>query len=327
MPTSPVSTMSNEQSGNPISLKDLTIDNITDNVHAINAQCSDERLRFILERTVAHLHDLARETRLTTAEWMTALQFLTKVGQTCTDVRQEFILLSDVLGLSLLVDSIDHPTPPNATESTVLGPFHTHEAQETPNGGSISQDPNGEPCLVIGTVKDTLGRPIDGVKIDVWETDSGGFYDVQHADRDGPDGRAIFTSDARGGFWFKAIVPVPYPIPNDGPVGELLKKLNRHPWRPSHMHFLLEKPGFETLVTALYRRGDPYEKTDAVFGVKESLIVDITKVSDPAMAEKYGVSPDCALMQYDFVMVGKEEATQLRVDKASEAGVARANLP
>src|SRR5687768_1009623 len=189
--------------GNPISLKDLTIDNITDNVHAINSQCSDDRLKFILERTVVHLHDLARETNLTTAEWMTALQFLTKVGQTCTDVRQvsqitsfcplatlcftkcdwlwqEFILLSDVLGLSLLVDSIDHPTPPNATESTVLGPFHTHEAQESDNGGSISRDPNGEPCLVIGTVKDTSGRPIDGVKVDVWETDSGGFYDVQH---------------------------------------------------------------------------------------------------------------------------------------------------
>jgi protocatechuate 3,4-dioxygenase beta subunit len=158
-------------------------------------------------------------------------------------------LLSDVLGLSLLVDSIDHPTPPGATESTVLGPFHTHEAQESDHGGSLSGDPNGEPCLVIGTVKDSSGRPIDGVKIDVWETDSGGFYDVQHADRDGPDGRAIFTSDAEGGFWFKAIVPVPYPIPHDGPVGQLLKKLNRHPYRPSHMHFLLEKPGYETLVT------------------------------------------------------------------------------
>jgi len=162
---------------------------------------------------------------------------------------QEFILLSDVLGLSLLVDSIDHPKPENSTEGTVLGPFHTHEAEHSHNGGSISRDADGEPLLVVCTVKDVDGNPISGVNVDVWETDSKGFYDVQHADRNGPDGRAVLTSDSAGNFWFKAILPVPYPIPHDGPVGGLLKKLNRHPYRPSHMHFMFDKSGYDPLIT------------------------------------------------------------------------------
>jgi protocatechuate 3,4-dioxygenase beta subunit len=233
----------------PVNLKDLTIDNITENVHAINSQCSNLRLKYILERVVTHLHDLARETRLTTDEWMTAIQFLTQVGQICTDVRQEFILLSDVLGLSLLVDSIDHPKPKGSTEGTVLGPFHTHEAEHVKEGSLISQDTDGEPLLVLCTLKDVNGSPIPGAKIDVWETDSKGFYDVQHADRTGPDGRAVLTSDDNGDFWFKAIVPVPYPIPHDGPVGKLLKVLGRHCYRPSHMHFMFKKDGYDPLIT------------------------------------------------------------------------------
>jgi protocatechuate 3,4-dioxygenase beta subunit len=215
----------------------------------INSQCDDPRMKYLLERLVSHVHDFARETRLSTDEWMAAIQFLTKVGQISSDVRQEFILLSDVIGLSLLVDSIDHPKPASSTEGTVLGPFHTHEAQLEGNGGSISHDPEGEPCLVLCTVKDTAGKPIDNVKIDIWETDSKGFYDVQYAERDGPDGRAVMKSDNDGVFWFKAIVPVPYPIPHDGPVGQLLKKLKRHPYRPSHMHFMFEKSGYDNLIT------------------------------------------------------------------------------
>jgi len=165
------------------------------------------------------------------------------------NLEQEFILLSDVLGLSLLVDSIDHPKPPHSTEGTVLGPFHTHEALPTSNGSTISSDPSGEPCLVLCTVSDTSGQPLSGVEIDVWETDSKGFYDVQYAGRDGPDGRAVMTSDAHGAFWFKAIVPVPYPIPYDGPVGVLLRHLKRHAYRPSHMHFMFKKAGYDHLIT------------------------------------------------------------------------------
>ena len=158
-------------------------------------------------------------------------------------------MLSDVLGLSLLVDSIDHPKPRGSTEGTVLGPFHTHEAEHGGQGSLISHDPDGEPLLVLCTLKDVHGNPIPGAQIDVWETDSRGFYDVQHADRTGPDGRAVLTSDGNGNFWFKGIVPVPYPIPNDGPVGQLLKVLNRHPYRPSHMHFMFKKAGYDPLVT------------------------------------------------------------------------------
>jgi protocatechuate 3,4-dioxygenase beta subunit len=168
----------------------------------------------------------------------------------CADTfSQEFILLSDILGLSLLVDAIDHPKPPSSTEGSVLGPFHTHEAETLANGDLMSHDEEGEPCLVICTVKDQQGNPIEGVKIDIWETDSTGHYDVQHANRKGPDGRCVMGSDADGVFWFKAIVPVPYPIPHDGPVGQLLKLLKRHPWRPAHMHFMFEKPGWDHLIT------------------------------------------------------------------------------
>ncbi|KAM6504584.1 hypothetical protein FSOLCH5_015326 [Fusarium solani] len=298
----------------------LTIDNITDNVKTVNSTCNDARFRFLMERLVTHLHDFARETRLSTDEWQGAIQFLTQVGQICTDVRQEFILLSDVLGLSLLVDSIDHPKPPASTEGTVLGPFHTHEAPTIENGTLISQDPEGEPMLVVCSVKDTQGRPIPGVLVDVWEADSKGFYDVQHADRTGPDGRAIVRSDEDGLFYFSAITPVPYPIPDDGPVGRLLAKLNRHQYRPSHFHFMFSKPGYDPLITALYIRGSAYERSDAVFGVKESLLVHLKSVSDvQGYAAKYGVPPSTRLLQYDFVLVTEDESNNLRTKMAIEA--------
>ncbi|KAL1881496.1 hypothetical protein Plec18167_003092 [Paecilomyces lecythidis] len=302
------------------SVKDLTADNITATVIAINSNCNDPRMKYLFERLVSHIHDFARETRLTTSEWQASIKFLTEVGQICTDVRQEFILLSDVLGLSLLVDSIDHPKPENSTEGTVIGPFHTHEAKDLAHGSAISADPAGEPMLVVGTVKDTKGNPIPDVKIDVWETDSKGFYDVQYSDHGEPDGRAVIRSDQNGDFFFNAIVPVPYPIPHDGPVGKLLQKLHRHPYRPSHFHFMFEKPGYDHLITALYRRGDPYEASDAVFGVKNSLVVDIGTVSDvDGLAKKYKVDPSTRLMTYDFVLVSDEEAKVLRHKKAQEA--------
>ncbi|KAL4914894.1 Intradiol ring-cleavage dioxygenase [Aspergillus aurantiobrunneus] len=299
-------------------MKNLTVDNITENVIRINSLCEDERMKYVLERLVTHLHDFARETRLSSAEWMTGLKFLTEVGQITTDVRQEYILLSDVLGLSILVDSIDHPKPHGSTEGTVLGPFHTHEAEELTKGGSMSHDPAGEPLLVVCTIKDTAGNPVEGVKIDIWETDSTGHYDVQHPDRTGPDGRCIMRSDQEGVFWFNAITPVPYPIPHDGPVGRLLKKLHRHPYRPSHMHFMFEKEGYDHLITALYLRNDPFETSDAVFGVKDSLVVDIGKAG-PKYAAKYGVSEDHALLTYDFILVSDAETSELRAQNSKDA--------
>ncbi|EXJ83652.1 hypothetical protein A1O1_07276 [Capronia coronata CBS 617.96] len=299
-------------------LMDLTIDNITENVNLINSANPDARFKYVLERLVHHLHDFARETRLSTHEWMAGIQFLTKTGQICSDVRQEFILLSDILGLSLLVDSIDHPKPPNSTEGTVLGPFHTHDAHSLGHGELMSHDDNGDPLLVLCTVKDVNGKPVSGVKIDIWETDSSGHYDVQHAGRTEPDGRCIMTSDDKGDFWFKAIVPVPYPIPHDGPVGQLLKTLRRHPMRPAHMHFMFDKEGYDHLITALYLRGDPYETSDAVFGVKNSLIVELGKV-DKATAEKYGVDEGIALLTHDFVLVTDEESKRLREENSRKA--------
>jgi protocatechuate 3,4-dioxygenase beta subunit len=224
---------------------------------------------------------------------------------------QEFILLSDILGLSLLVDSISHPKPAHSTEGSLLGPFHVHAPPVLQNGEELSHDANGDPCLVVCTVKDSAGRPIAGVNIDIWETDSSGHYDVQHADRDGPDGRCVMTSDAKGEFWFKAIRPVSYPIPHDGPVGQLLKKLHRHPWRPAHMHFMFSAPGYDNLITALYIAGDPYITSDAVFGVKTSLIKEIGTV-DGEYAEWYGVPEGTGLLEYGFVLVSEEETLQLR---------------
>jgi protocatechuate 3,4-dioxygenase beta subunit len=167
-------------------------------------------------------------------------------------------------------------------------------------------------------VKDTEGKPISGAKIDIWETDSSGHYDVQYEGRDHPDGRCVIKSDEKGDFWFKAIVPVPYPIPNDGPVGQLLRKLKRHCYRPSHMHFMFQKDGYDHLISSLYLRGDPYETSDAVFGVKESLLIDLGVV-DSAMAEKYGVKEGTKLITYDFVLVSEEEAKSLRESEARQA--------
>ncbi|KAH7137047.1 cathecol 1,2-dioxygenase [Dactylonectria estremocensis] len=299
-------------------LKNLTTDNITENVLWVNNQHSNARLKYVLERLVVHVHDFARETRLSTEELMAGIQFLTQVGQTCSNVRQEFILLSDILGLSLLVDSIDHPKPPASTEGTVLGPFHVHEAPSVQNGDGISRDADGEPCLVLCTVKDTTGSPIQDVKVDIWETDSKGFYDVQYGESQKADNRCVLRSDPTGSFWFKAIVPVPYPIPNDGPVGKLLSILGRHPYRPSHMHFMFDKQGFDPLITALYIKDSLYENSDAVFGVKASLVVQLESVDD-VQARTYGVEEGTKLLRYDFVLVSEEEAKSLRAKNSMEA--------
>jgi len=187
-----------------------------------------------------------------------------------------------------------------------------------PNGAAISHDAGGQPMLVLCTIKDIQGNPIPGVKIDIWETDSTGHYDVQQPGYEGPDGRCVMRSDENGVFWFKAIVPVPYPIPHDGPVGQLLERLNRHCWRPAHMHFMFEKPGWDHLITALYVKGDPYETSDAVFGVKDSLIKSIEKV-DAETAKKYEVEEGSSLLSHDFVLVSEEESGKLRSENSKKA--------
>jgi len=309
-------------------LKNLTADNITENVITINNVNNDNaRVRYVLERLVVHLHDFARETRLSTKEWMAALEFMTAAGKVSINGPSEFHLLSSLLGLSLLVDSMNHPKPATATEGTLLGPFHTDDAEHLQNGALISQDASGEPLLVVCTVKDTSGKPIAGVDVDVWETDSTGHYDVQYADRAVPDGRCVMTSDAEGRFWFKGIVPVSYPIPHDGPVGQLLKLLGRHPWRPAHMHFTFQKTGWDPLITALFMRGDQYETSDVVFGVKDSLIVDLQEITEKSLdsetgetlVSRYGVTAGTKLLKYDFVLVSDDQTLSLRNDRSKEA--------
>jgi len=284
----------------------------------LNNQCPDPRVRYIFSRLVTHLHDFARETRLSTQEWQKGIDFITAAGQISDDLRAEVILLSDTLGLSLLVDAINHPRISNATEGTVLGPFHTHDAPITENGYVLHEDPDAPKLLVLASIKDISGEAIADVTCDVWEGDAHGFYDVQNPNRDHPDGRAVLTSDKEGAFFFTAVVPVPYPIPMDGPVGSMLTLLHRHPNRPGHIHFMLRKQGFEPLITALYPRGDPYETSDPVFGVKESLIVDLGEV-DETLAKRYNIPVGTKLLKHDFVMVDVEAAKRQREQEAREA--------
>ncbi|KAL4919696.1 Intradiol ring-cleavage dioxygenase [Aspergillus aurantiobrunneus] len=300
-------------------MKDLTTENITENVHLVNSQCTDPRLRYLLHRIVTHLHTFCLETRLSTEEWQAGITFLTEIGQISDDLRHEMILLSDTLGVSSLVDSINHPRQPPATEGTVLGPFHTHDAEDMSHGAVLHSDPDATKLLVVASIRDNEGQPVSDVKVDVWEGDSKGFYDVQNPNRTGPDGRGVLRSDDEGMFFFQAIVPVPYPIPMDGPVGKMLTALGRHPNRPGHVHFMLDKPGYDLLITALYPRGDPYETSDPVFGVKESLVVDLSTVEDEEMAKKYGVKVGTKLLKHDFVLLTEQQARELRKKNAIEA--------
>lgn len=299
-------------------MKDLTTENITENVKILNNQCAEPRVRYIFDRLVSHLHDFVRETRLSTEEWAAGTEFLTKAGQISDDLRAELILLSDTLGVSMLVDAINHPRDGNATEGTVLGPFHTHDAPVADSGYVLHNDPEATKLFVLGSIRDIGGQPISDVTCDVWEGDAHGFYDVQNPNREHADGRAVLRSDTNGMFYFTGVVPVPYPIPMDGPVGSMLTLLNRHPNRPGHIHFMLQKPGWDPLITALYPRGDPYESSDPVFGVKDSLIVDLGVV-DEDLAHLYNIEAGTRLLKYDFVLVREAEAKRLRHARAKEA--------
>ncbi|KAJ8121151.1 hypothetical protein ONZ43_g2324 [Nemania bipapillata] len=290
---------------------DLDIDNITEYVINGFNKNADVRMKFIFERLITHIHDFARETRLTTDEWRTGLDWLQACGQICTKDRKELITVSDIFGLSTLVDEIDHPKPPGATEGSILGPFHSLDAEEKTNGDHISSDADGEPLFVYCTVKDTQGNPISGARVHVWEADSHGEYDIEKADRTRPDGRGILRSNEQGEFYFNAITPTPYPILCDGPVGKFFEIAGRHEYRPAHIHFMFECEGFDKLITALYLRDSKYRDSDAVFGVKRSLVVDIHEL-DAETAAKYNLSGVNKLLRYDFVLASDSEANALR---------------
>ncbi len=240
------------------------------------ARTPDKRLKQVMTSFIKHVHAFVREVRPTQEEWFQGIQFLTQTGHMCDDRRQEFILLSDTTGVSMLVDFINYGKTGKATESTVLGPFFVEGAPEMPLGASIAKPGTpGEPCFVSGRVKDLKGRPIAGARLDVWEAQGDGFYDVQKTD--GFNARARIRTDAEGKFWFRCVLPTSYPVPHDGPVGKMLTATGRHPMRPGHLHFKIAAPGFETLVTHLFVKGDKYLDSDAVFGVKQSLVVPFRK--------------------------------------------------
>ena len=251
------------------------------------------RTRKVMQGLVKHLHAFVREVRPTQEEWFQGIQFLTRTGQMCDDKRQEFILMSDTLGVSMLVDFINYGKVGKSTESTVLGPFFVEGAPEMALGATITKPGTpGEACIVDCTVKDMKGKAIGGATIDVWEAGGDGFYDVQKPD--GTNLRARFRSDAAGRFYFRCVKPVSYPVPHDGPVGKMLTATGRHPMRPAHLHFMIAAPGCEKLVTHLFVKGDKYLNSDAVFGVKDSLVVDFKQ-------DKAGVST----CRYDFVLKPK----------------------
>jgi hydroxyquinol 1,2-dioxygenase len=238
--------------------------------------CPDPRLQKLMTSLVRHLHAYIREVRLTEEEWNRAIGFLTRCGHITDDRRQEFILLSDVLGASMQTVTVNNEAYGDATEATVFGPFFVEGSPEVPPGGDISAGAAGEPCWVEGTVTDTTGKPLAGARIEVWEADEDGLYDVQYDD-DRTAARAHLHTDADGRYRFWAVTPTPYPIPHDGPVGELLTAVGRSPMRASHLHFMVSHDGCRTLVTHIFVRGDDLLASDAVFGVRESLVKDFER--------------------------------------------------
>jgi hydroxyquinol 1,2-dioxygenase len=263
--------------------------------------CPDPRLRQLMTALVRHLHGFVREVRLTEEEWTKAIEFLTAAGHITDDRRQEFILLSDVLGLSMQTIAVNNEAHGNATEATVFGPFFVANSPEIPIGGDSSGGAPGEPCWVEGTVTDTEGQPVAGARIEVWEADDDGLYDVQYGD-DRIAARAHLFTDEDGRYSFWAITPTPYPIPHDGPVGQLLAAVGRSPMRASHLHFMVTAEGLRTLVTHIFVRGDELLGSDTVFGVKESLVKDFRRQAPGPTPDGRAVDRAWSRVTFDIVL-------------------------
>jgi len=275
-------------------MRNLSEENLTEAVVQRLARCENPRLKTVMTSLIRLLHAAVREVELTEAEWAAGIEFLTATGQKCDADRQEFILLSDVLGVSMLVDAINHRKSAGATESTVLGPFYVEGAPELPHGSDLAHGGPGEPAEVSGRVLTPSGKPIAGAVLDVWQTAPNGFYSTQDPDQDRFNLRGRFKTGADGAFSFRTIKPTSYPVPTDGPVGAILNAMGRHPMRPAHIHFIVTAPGYERLTTHLFAEGDPYLDSDVVFGVKNSLVVDFKPkpgVRTLAVAYDFGLTP------------------------------------
>ena len=260
----------------------------------------DPRLKAVMTSLVRHLHDFVRDVELTFDEWNYAIDFLTRTGQMCSATRQEFILLSDTLGVSMLVDAINHRTPEGATQTTVLGPFYVQNPPELRHGADVSGGLQGEPLFVEGSVAAAGGAPLANAVVDIWQSDDEGYYDVQRPEVEEPTLRARFRTDAQGRFSFWSIMPKFYPIPEDGPVGEMLRATNRHPNRPAHVHFMISASGYETLITHVFANDSSYLDSDAVFGVKEALIREFMREAPGSAPGGRQIDRPWRRLSYDF---------------------------
>ena len=275
---------------------------ITRNVLDSLENTPNPRFKEIMTGLVQHLHAFIREVELTEEEWMTAIQFLTRTGQMCDDRRQEFILLSDTLGVSMLVDAVNHVSQEGSTENTIFGPFYREGAEEMPEGANISKDGKGEPAVVQGRVLSTNGTPIAGATLDIWEGGANGLYEQQDDEQPDMNLRGKFRTNSQGYYRFVAIRPVSYPIPDDGPVGQMLKAMARYHYRPGHIHLLITAEGYTPLTTHLFAKGDEFLKSDPVFGVKESLVADFVPNNSEEDAARYHVTTPFYTAEYDFVL-------------------------
>ncbi len=288
-------------------MRQLNEDNVTDAVIATFANAPNPRLKEVMTSLIRHLHDFVREVEPTEAEWLQAIQFLLDTAAKSDDKRNEFILLSDTVGITMLVDFINHRKAAGATETSVLGPFYAEGAPEYPNGADMRGDrtngDQGESVVVRGSVRDMDGNPIANALLDIWETGPDGFYHMQK-----PGEKPVFEfagkirTDANGGYQFCTYKPVSYSVPTDGPVGDILNGLGRHAFRPAHLHMIISAEGFDSIITQLFTDGDEYIESDAVFGVKDSLVVAYKSGSESALEEQYGFEKPWWTVDYDFVL-------------------------
>lgn len=286
-------------------MRNTTEAELTDIVIDRYSGTPDPRLREILTSLIRHLHGFVRDVRLTESEWIEAIQFLTRTGQKCDDKRQEFILLSDNLGISALVNMVSANVPEGSTESTVVGPFYVASAPEKAWGESIllrERTADEHELIVHGAIIGPEGEAVADARIEVWQTDANGMYDIQDAAQPVDNLRGWYRGDSKGHFLVRTIRPTSYPIPTDGPVGELLRATNRHPWRPAHLHATISAPGYKPLTTHLFDAEDSYLDSDVVFAVKESLIRHVRLNEDAVAASRFGVAAPFWEIETDFLL-------------------------
>jgi len=282
-------------------LRDITPDNIAPIAAQTWSNLNNERMRYLLERLVAYVHGYAKETKLSHAEWLAAMQFLHKCGDISDDKRSEVMIVSDMLGLSSLVELTN--TPAEGTSGSVLGPFYLPDSPTIQRGGDLVKGNAGDPVLICGRVVDKAGRPLKGASIDMWQTDAKGLYATQDPAQPDDNFRCKVNCDEEGRYWFTTVRPGAYTIPMDGPVGALFRHARRSEWRPAHYHFIVRAPGHHELVTELFPDDDPYLEIDAVFGTRAALCVPLKPVAAndtlPSPLERKPVKR----IDYDFVLV------------------------